>query len=201
MKQGILLLLIALTAAAGAPQAEEKPRIAMLDLAQTGAKEEAEAIAEELRKALVKSGQYVVIDRTLTAQILKEWETQQSGLTDSAKAVQIGKLYNVQLIVSGKLNKFSSGGWQVSVVMLDAQSGITRKAETVRHRGDFFSLLDEKVPALGAALLGTAAAPQTAAPAAERPRKPPAAGNHLHLSTGHFNNRCCTYRSTSSKQH
>lgn len=145
--------------------AKEKQRIAMLDLAYEGVKQEAEAIAEELRKILVKSEKYVVIDRTLTTQVLKEWETQQSGLTDREKAIRIGKLFNVQLIVSGKLHKFSSGGWQVSLVMLDAQSGITKKAETVRHRGDFFSLLDEKVPPLGRTLVGTSLAPRPAAPA------------------------------------
>ena len=150
-----LLAAIVAAAAVSAPlHAEEKQRIAVLDLAQHEAQEEAEAIAEELRRAFVKSGKYVVVDRTLTDQILKEWETQQSGLTEGEKAVKIGKLFNVQLIVSGKLNRFSSGGWQVSVVMLDAQTGIAKKAETVRHRGDFFSLLDEKVPRVAAVMVG-----------------------------------------------
>lgn len=169
------VLLAVWCAASPALWAQEKQRIAVLELAHEGARQEAEAIAEELRKTLVKSGRYVVIDRTLTAQILKEWETQQSGLTDSEKAVKIGRLFNVQLIVTGKLNKFSSGGWQVSVVMLDAQSGVTNKAETVRHRGDFFSLLDEKVPSLGVALVGTSLAPQPpASPPATAASAPPA---------------------------
>lgn len=145
-----VVLVSAVTPAA----AQDKQRIAVLELAQQDTPQEAEAIAEELRKILVKSNKYVVIDRTLTTQILKEWETQQSGLTDGDKAVKIGKLFNVQLIVSGKLNRFPSGGWQLSAVMLNAQTGVTIKAETVRHRGDFFSLLDAKVPALGAALAG-----------------------------------------------
>ncbi len=132
---------------------EEKSRLAVLDLEARGASEvEAEAITEEMRRIFVKTGRYIVIDRTLTSQILKEWETQQSGVTDEGKAIQIGKLFNVTNIVTGKLHKFPGGGWQVSAVMLDAQSGETKRAETVRHRGDFFSLLDEKIPFLGNAL-------------------------------------------------
>lgn len=151
--------------------AEEPPRLAVLNLETRDAQSEAEGIAEELRAAFVKSGQYTVVDRTLTGQIVKEWETQQSGLTDSDKALKVGKLYNVRFIVTGKLTKFSGGGWQVSGVMLDAQSGIALRADTVRHRGDFFSLLDQRVPVLARALLGRgpgesvpAAAPAAVAP-------------------------------------
>lgn len=134
--------------------AEEKPRLAVLNFATRGSVEEADAIAEELRGAFVKSGKYTVVDRTQTEQILKEWETQQSGLTDDQKAIKIGKLHNVKLIVTGKLNKFASGGWQVSAVMLDAQTGVTLKSERVRHRGDFFTLLDQKVTGLAMVLAG-----------------------------------------------
>ena len=163
----MIALTVMLVLVNGSPTAQDKQRIAVLELAQQGTRQEAEAIAEELRKIFVKSNQYLVVDRTLTAQILKEWETQQTGLTDGEKAVKIGKLFNVQLIVSGKLNKFPSGGWQLSAVMLNAQSGVAMKAETVRHRGDFFSLLDTKVPALGAALAGFPASATSVGPAAK----------------------------------
>jgi TolB-like protein len=165
------LLLCGWLAVAGA---QEKRRLAVLSFAHEGAGQEAEAITEELRRAFVQSGQFVVIDRTLTDQILKEWELQQSGLTEAEKAVKIGKLFNVQVIVTGKLNRFASGGWQVSAAMLEAQTGVTRKAETVRHRGEFFALLDAKVPALARGLLGQPGRPPQPPPArpaaAEAPR-------------------------------
>ena len=66
----------------------------------------------------------------------------------------MGKLYNVQMIVSGKVLRFSEDSWQVSGVILDAQSGIRIKAETRRHQGDIFSLLDQRVPSLAEALAG-----------------------------------------------
>lgn len=157
---------------ASAGQTPDRPRVAVLPLESRDSLEEAESIAEQLRAAFVNAGTYTVIDRTLTGQILKEWSTQQSGLTDQEKAVKVGKLYNVQLIVSGKINKFPNQGWQVSAVLLDAQSGVSLRADTVRHRGDFFSLLDEKVPGLSRALvgpIGAAAAPQLAAAAPATP--------------------------------
>jgi N-acetylneuraminic acid mutarotase len=166
LKTALLLGWAAAVLTGGSPPvygAEEPPRVAVLNLETRDSQSEAESVAEELRAAFVKSGQYTVVDRTLTSRIVKEWETQQSGLTDSDKALKVGKLYNVQFIVTGKLTKFSDGGWQVSGVMLDAQSGITLRADTVRHRGDFFSLLDQRVPTLARTLLGRAPGEHTPA--------------------------------------
>ena len=137
-----LLLILPGLQAGAAPN--EKLRLAVLPFTTTKAADEASAITEELRQAFVNSGRYVVIDRTLTGSILKEWETQQSGMTESDRAIKIGKLFNVQVIVSGKLTEFTSGGWHLSAVMLDSQTGVTMRARTIRHRGDFFSLLDGK---------------------------------------------------------
>ncbi|MCH8883322.1 MAG: hypothetical protein IIA41_07465, partial [SAR324 cluster bacterium] len=135
--------------------AQEKPRVAILNFEVGGASQvEADAIAEKIRKVFVNSGEYTVIDRTLTSKILEEWEIQQSGLTDEEKAIRFGKLYNVQAIVTGKLLKFPEGGWLVSAVMLDAETGVAEKAETVRHRGNFFDLLDREVPGLAVRLTG-----------------------------------------------
>lgn len=170
---------------------QERPRVAVLTLDSREAQEEAESIAEELRQQFVNSGRYTVIDRTLTSKIAEEWATQQSGLTEREKAVQVGKLYNVQLLVTGKLNKFSGGGWQVSAVVVDLQSGITRRAATVRHRGDFFSLLDQKVPQLARTLLEVDPAvsgPAAAAPLAPLAPAPPAPAASVALK-GLFSER------------
>lgn len=136
--------------------AQEKPRVAVLDFEFEGqaSKVEASGIAEEIRRVFVSSKKFTVIDRTLTTKVMQEWAIQQSGLTDKEKAIKVGKLYNVQVIVTGKLLKFPGGGWQISGVMLDAQTGITKKAETIRHKGEFFTLLDQKVPGLAMMLAG-----------------------------------------------
>ncbi|MEE8395525.1 MAG: hypothetical protein V3S29_05680 [bacterium] len=136
-------------------------------------KVEAEAISEEISKVFVHSKKFTVIDRTLTGKIMEEWALQLSGVTDEKKALKVGKLYNVQAIVTGKLLKFPGGGWQVSGVMLDAQTGVRQQAETIRHRGDFFTLLDQKVPGLARALAGLGPAPAKMAGPPEATRVPP----------------------------
>ena len=74
-----------------------------------GAKaEESEGVAEELRNAFVNSGKYVVVDRTLTEKIVEEWKIQ-ATLTEKEKAIQVGRVFNVQYIVSGKLLAFGGG--------------------------------------------------------------------------------------------
>jgi TolB-like protein len=157
-----------------------KPRLAVLAWEARGAKpEEAEGVAEEVRSAFTRSGQYTVVDRTLTAKILEEWERQQSGLNESERAVPVGRLYNVRYIVTGKLIRYEGNAWFISAALLDAQTGITRDSQTLRHRGDFFDLLGQ-VPALAQRLAGTsggvpaaaAAVPQAAAPKPAPPARP-----------------------------
>ena len=188
-----LLLILPGLQAGAAPN--EKLRLAVLPFTTTKAADEASAITEELRQAFVNSGRYVVIDRTLTGSILKEWETQQSGMTESDRAIKIGKLFNVQVIVSGKLTEFTSGGWHLSAVMLDSQTGVTMRARTIRHRGDFFSLLDGKLPRLALEMTRgatsqpkpTGASPRTTAKTSPSLGTPanisrPAVGNGLRLA-------------------
>ncbi len=140
---------------AGFAWGQGKPHIAVLDLETHGAEAaEVESISEVLREAFVASGRFVVVDRTLTRKILEEWALQQSGAVDEEKAIKVGKLFNVQYIVTGRLSKFDEDGWQVAAVLLDAQSGVTRQAKVIRHQGNFFSLLDNKVPQLAATLAG-----------------------------------------------
>jgi TolB-like protein len=155
--------------------AQDKPRMAVLKfVAKAEAEEEADAVAEEVRAAFVKSQRYVVVDRTMTDKIFEEWALQQSGATEADNAVRVGKLFAVKSLVTGKLSRFSSGGWQLSAVRLNAESGVTEAAETTRFPGDFFTLLNEKVPDLARTLAnsgGVQPAPLTSAPAS--PAKPP----------------------------
>jgi TolB-like protein len=133
---------------------EEKPRLAVLGWeARDATAAQAEAVAEEMRGGFTRSGRFTVVDRTLTAKILEEWERQQSGLNESERAIQVGKLYNVRFIVTGKLIRVEGNAWLVSAAMLDAQTGVTRDSQTLRHRGEYFDLLGQ-IAALSARLAG-----------------------------------------------
>ena len=133
---------------------QEKSRIAVLDLiTQNTTAEHAGAITEEIRNAFVNSRQYTVVDRTLTSKILEEWKVQQT-LTGKEKTVKIGTLFNVRHLITGKVQQLEENQWQVSLVVLNAETGETSASRTVRHQGSFFSLLDEKIPPLAWELVG-----------------------------------------------
>lgn len=155
------LTLVGLLAAATLPAAPEKPRVAVLVFEYEGGttRVEASGIAEEIRGVFVGSNQYTVVDRTLTDQIMRAWRIRQSGLTARQKALKAGRLYNVQMVITGKLLKFPEGGWQVSSVMLDAQTGIAKRAETIHFMGGFFRMLARNVPSMAFDLAGIPAVP------------------------------------------
>ena len=62
--KSVLLVVVGLLVIRPMVAAQEKPRLAVLNFANRGSVEEADAIAEELRVAFVKSGKYTVVDRT-----------------------------------------------------------------------------------------------------------------------------------------
>jgi hypothetical protein len=76
--------------------------------------------------------------------------------------------------VAGRINKIGANGWQVSAAMLDAESGVTKNAETIRHQGDVFGLLNDKIPVLAGALAGGTGAPGGSPPPAAAALQPPA---------------------------
>jgi hypothetical protein len=135
-------------------EAQDKQRLAVLKfVASKNIEEEADAIAEELRADFVKSNLYMMVDRTVTEKIFEELAFQQSGATDQKNTAKIGHLYSVKRLITGKLNKIGTDGWQVSAVMIDAETGTTSVAETVRYKGDFFNFLNERIPALAHSLM------------------------------------------------
>src|SRR5262245_39107050 len=83
-------------------EAQERPRIAVVGLVARDLAEESDAITEEIRATFVKSGCYVVVDRTLSDKIMDELALQQTGVTETDKAIKVSKLYTVKQIVSGK---------------------------------------------------------------------------------------------------
>jgi hypothetical protein len=138
----------------GTAEAQDKQRVAVLKLvALKNFEEEADAISEEIRADFVKSNLYTMVDRTVTEKIFEELAFQQSGITDQKNTAKIGQIYSVKHLVTGKLNKIGTDGWQVSVVMVNADTGTTSAAETLRFKGDFFNLLNERIPTLAHTLM------------------------------------------------
>ena len=137
--------------------------IAVLDLQGVGAsKVEATALTERLREVLLKTGHFVLVDRSQMDAILDEQALQQSGCTSQECVVQVGQILGVRKIVSGKAVKVDSELWLLSVLMVDVETARTLTVESLRHEGSLFELLDRRMPELGDKLAGLEPAPQAA---------------------------------------
>jgi N-acetylneuraminic acid mutarotase len=147
----LLATLVPLGARAQAPAApQDKELIAVMDMEGVGTSDvEKQAITDRLREVLLKTGRFTVVDRSQMETILDEQALQQTGCTGESCAVQVGQILGVRKIVAGKIVKFSDTLWQISALMLDVETAETLRADSVRHQGDIFSLLDNQVTLLG----------------------------------------------------
>lgn len=178
---GVLLALAGLALAAALPApafCQGKPaaqgareKIAVLDLEGVGASEsETAALSERLREVILKTGRFSMVNRSQMNRILEEQAFQQAGCTGQNCAVQVGRILGVRKIVAGKAVKVADGMWLLSAALLDAETAETLKAESIRHQGNFFDLLEGGVATLAASLTGTAAPPRAARSGAVAPR-------------------------------
>ncbi|MEK6793850.1 MAG: CsgG/HfaB family protein, partial [Spirochaetota bacterium] len=82
--------------------AEKKPRVAVLAFTAKGVSQmESEAVTELFASALVSSRAFDVLDRANMENILREQQFQQTGCTETACAVKIGKVLNVEYMIYG----------------------------------------------------------------------------------------------------
>jgi len=164
--------------AAAAPAAGGKELIAVLDLEGVGAsKVEASAVTDRLREELLRTGKFTMVDRSQMDSVLNEQALQQTGCTSQECAVQVGQVLGVRKIVSGRVTKIGDEQWLVSLQVIDVETAETLRAESLRHRGDLFSMLDTAIVALARKLAGNgeAVAAAPAVPKAETPAPAPAA--------------------------
>jgi hypothetical protein len=180
-----IALALALPAPAVWAQGQSGPRvpdtkelIAVLDLDAVGAsKAETSAIGDRLQDALLKQGKYTLVDRSQIDKLLSEQAFQQSGCTSQECAVRAGRVLGVKKIVTGRVTKINDSTWQISAQLTDVETAETQRAESIPHRGDYFTLLNEVTVVLAERLSGkqgtAVASPAPAVPPAPRPEPPP----------------------------
>ncbi|MFH0975866.1 MAG: CsgG/HfaB family protein [Spirochaetota bacterium] len=104
---------------------EDKVTIAVLDFAPNGVpKIVSNAISEIFRSEFINIGNFVVVERAQMEEILKEQELQMSGCTDSACAVQFGKLLSARKIVVGEVSSITKS-ILINVRYVDVESGVS----------------------------------------------------------------------------
>jgi len=93
-----------------------------------------EAVTDLLRTELFNTGSFKVIERQRIVQIIEEQKFQASGMTDTDRAVEIGRLLNVEKIMIGTVTKLGYT-YIINTRIVDVQSGAVILAEAIERRG------------------------------------------------------------------
>ncbi|MBI4368712.1 MAG: hypothetical protein HY547_00630 [Elusimicrobia bacterium] len=100
-----------------------KPQVAVVEFEGQGISPmEAVAITNFFRSALVNTNTFRVIDRSNVDKILTEQKFQQTGCTSAECAVQIGKILNVERMLTGAVN-FFKGLYFLNVKITNVETG------------------------------------------------------------------------------
>ena len=132
MKKAFIPAAVLLLASTLPLAARDKMQIAVLDLQPKGvSKVLAGAVTDIIRSEMVKTGLFTVVERGQMNEILKEQGFQMTGCTDSACAVQVGKLLSARKILMGEMNKMG-GNFLLTVRIVDVEKGVSEFAASER---------------------------------------------------------------------
>lgn len=125
---GLMCALIAILTLASPLYAAERMQVAVLDLQPKGvSKVIAGGVADMIRSDLVDAGVFTVVERGQMNEILKEQGFQMTGCTDSACAVQVGKLLSANKILVGETTKLGKS-IVITVRIVDVEKGVAEFA-------------------------------------------------------------------------
>lgn len=118
-----ITILILVSTGFGSLLAKEKMRIAVLELSpvKVGA-DVAGGVTDLVVTELVNCGEFEVLERMQVAKILNELGFQQTGITDTSKAVELGKLLNTDTVMIGTLQQFNSS-LVINVKIVEVSTG------------------------------------------------------------------------------
>jgi TolB-like protein len=141
MKKAILILLICISQMV---TAQNEIRIAVMDFSTSGGLSEMEAVTltNRLRSMLVKTNAFVVLERGKMDEILTEQGFQQTGCTTTECAVEVGRLLNVQKMVSGNIGKLGRT-WTMDISLIDIKTSQIEKSFFQDYKGEIDELLNE----------------------------------------------------------
>ncbi|HDP81024.1 MAG TPA: hypothetical protein ENN21_09310 [Spirochaetes bacterium] len=106
------------------PARGAKMQVAVLDLQPKGvSKVVAGGVGDMVRSDLVDAGVFTVVERGQMNEILKEQGFQMTGCTDSACAVQVGKLLSANKILVGEVTRLGKT-IVITVRIVDVEKGV-----------------------------------------------------------------------------
>ncbi len=144
MKKLLIILLLCISSLLSAQQNDNAMRIAVLDFGTSGGLSDMEAITltNRLRSMLVKTNAFVVLERGKMDEILTEQGFQQTGCTTAECAVEVGKMLNVQKMVSGTIGKLGRT-WTMDISLIDVETSQIEKSFFQDYKGEIDALLTE----------------------------------------------------------
>jgi TolB-like protein len=103
--------------------AKKKMRIAVLELSPVKvAPDLAIGVTDLVVTELVNCGEFEVLERMQVVKILNEQGFQQTGVTDTTKAIEAGKLLNTESVMIGTLQQFNSS-LVINVKIVEVSTG------------------------------------------------------------------------------
>lgn len=137
-----------------------KPRIAVVTFqGETVEEAERRAVTNRLRDDLVNMGVFTILDRDQTDTVMDELAFQQVGLTDPREAARLGRMLNVEHIVSGRIIRLPRA-YQVNVKMIRVETSEIERSESLIYHGNFMGLLENDLTQLAERLARMNAPPE-----------------------------------------
>jgi len=138
-----------------------KSRIAVLDFTGIGiSTAESAAVTDQMRNDLVNLRKFVVLDRSQTQKVIDELAFQQEGLTDPDQAAKIGKILNVEFIVTGRVTALDQA-YQVNSQMISVETAEIVRSESILYQGNMLGLLSQNIATIAARLSQVEPSPQS----------------------------------------
>ncbi|MBI4976010.1 MAG: PEGA domain-containing protein [Spirochaetes bacterium] len=132
MKPLILIALVLICMQPLFTAVEKKIRVGVIDFTPKGISDiESSAASDIFRNELVASERFDVLDRNNMENILKEQALQQTGCTESACAVKIGRVLNMQYMFYGTFLKMGTAMY-IAVDMINVETAKIEKSARVK---------------------------------------------------------------------
>lgn len=134
--------------------AQEKAHIAIIDLSGIGIQnQEAQILTNKLRSELIKTNQFIVLDRGEMDVILEEQGFQQSGCTSSECAVEVGQILGVRYIVAGTVG-YMGDIYYSEIKLIDIETSKIVKSADDHASGNISNVLLHSLPKMAKVLAG-----------------------------------------------
>jgi len=131
MLRKVVLLIICLALLHSDGFAEEKIKIAVMDLdAKNVPKATAFAVSDLLRNDLYASKKYTIVERSQMEKILKEQMFQQTGCVSTECAVEVGKILNATQMIVGSISTLGLE-YSITIRVVDVETTETKFSATL----------------------------------------------------------------------